>query len=412
MHPSRNTSAREDATFIGALSHLVGLVAALPFPIDAVFKSLAASGLSLHALAAYLGLTREAVFSAVIRLGLPTPSETPLRVASAKGWMVEDIQKLIAWRSTGVHPEVIGQNLSRSRSANAVRSKSRRLGLSAPPRKSLFRPSPEQLTLAFAAPIQSAPRPRRDGRTSRSPDKAKPTHGTRPLLPLTPPVVPKSLDELDVNDLTWVGSLRGRRGRPDAGVDGISTNHVAAHAFGLVTCAGVDRFAAAELLGMTVDSYRTLRTRFGLPPIAHRSSFTSVFDIEVAEETIKRSGLELITSMRRTEGRPPQLFWRFRDERHVRLAPTERPQRARGEPTFSKPMTIFTRAMIDAQIQVEARKSAAPIIRDRQTRPLPPSIASQRLIFEPSRPAIPSSALPTFVVSKPPFATARASISS
>ena len=43
--------------------------------------------------------------------------------------MVEDIRLLIAWRPSGVRPEVIGQHLTRPRSANAVRAKARRLGL-------------------------------------------------------------------------------------------------------------------------------------------------------------------------------------------------------------------------------------------------------------------------------------------
>ena len=412
MHLPCSTSMREDPTLVGVLSHAVGLPANLAIPINAVFRDLVAAGLSLDALCAYLGLTHDTVFAAVVRLGLPTPSKKPLRKTSAKGWTVEDIQKLIAWRSTGVHPDVIGQNLSRSRSANAVRSRARRLGLAAPPRKSLFRPSPAQLTLALTLPSDATTRSINTELGRHPSDRSKPALGTRPLLRLTPSVVPKSLDELNVNDLTWVGSLRGRRGRPDAGADGISTNHVAAHAFGLVTCAGVNRFAAAELLGMSVDAYRTLRTRFGLPPIAQRSSFTSVFDIEVAEETIKRSGLELITSMRRTEGRPPQLFWRFRDERHVRLAPTERPQRARGEPTFSRPMTIFTRAMIDAQNQVNASQSAVAKTQDHPAFPPSPSTPPKRLVFQPSRPAIPSTPSTTFVGAQAPFATTRASISS
>lgn len=391
MQPSRSMSAREDTALTGALSHLVGVAAALALPIDAIFSALVKSGLAFDALCAYLGLTREVAFSAVIRLGLPTPSEKPLRKPSGKGWTVDDIQKLIAWRSTGVHPEVIGQNLSLARSANAVRSKSRRLGLSAPSRKSLFRPLPERLTLALCLSAHPAKLPCLD--TPILPTaRANLGFGISPLLRLTPSVTPKSIDEIDISDLTWVGLLRGRRGRPNAGVDGVSTNRVAAHVFGLVTCAGVNRFDAAKLLGLSVDSYRTLRTRLGLPPIAKRSSFTNVFDVEVAEETIKRSGLELITSIRRTEDRPPQLFWRFRDERHVRLAPTERPQRARGEPTFSRPMTIFTRSMIDTQ--------------DRLTPTPPLSAPPHRLILQSSRPARPSSPSPDFFIPSNPFATA------
>lgn len=225
MQASATSCTEDDAAPPGILSYLVGIATAIVFPLDVVFRSLAGAGLSLDALCAYLGITRHAVFEHIVRLGLPTPADTPLRKPSAKGWTVEDIHRLIAWRSTGVHPETIGQSLSRSRSANAVRAKARRLGLAAPSRKHLFRPPPEQLAL----PLPSDPAAERVSERWNgmrvAPGVSSP--GRQPLLGLTPQVIPASIEELDLRDLSWVGALRGRRGRPGDALQGITTNRAA-----------------------------------------------------------------------------------------------------------------------------------------------------------------------------------------
>ena len=142
-------------------------------------------------------------------------------------------------------------------------------------------------------------------------------------------------------------------------MDGITTNRAAVYAVGLVTCAGVDRHVAADLLGLSVASYRTLRTRLGVPPVANKTAFTGVFDREVGEETIKRAPLEIVASIKRDDDRPPQFFWRFGGERHVRLAPHERMRRSRGEVCFAKPVTIVTRAVLDAETRYCGRKPAS-----------------------------------------------------
>ncbi len=408
MQASATSCTEDDAAPPGILSYLVGIATAIVFPLDVVFRSLAGAGLSLDALCAYLGITRHAVFEHIVRLGLPTPADTPLRKPSAKGWTVEDIHRLIAWRSTGVHPETIGQSLSRSRSANAVRAKARRLGLAAPSRKHLFRPPPEQLALPLPSdPAAERVSERRNGMRV-APGVSSP--GRQPLLGLTPQVIPASIEELDLRDLSWVGALRGRRGRPGDALQGITTNRAAAYAVGIVTCAGVDRHVAAEILGLTVASYRTHRTRLGLPPVAERSAFTNLFDIEVGEETIKRSGLEIVASMRRTDGQPPQFFWRYRDERHVRLAPSERPQRSRGEPTFCKPITIVTRAVLDAEVRHCGRKPASGATVMNPVSAMPTMRGTQVVQLRPSRRE--GAAIPTPRVPIPSalFATAHASV--
>ena len=363
-------------------------------PFDALLQGMVGAGLFLEALCAYLNLARELLFTHIIRLGLPTPPDTPLRKPSTRGWTIQEIQWLIAWRSSGVHPEIIGQQLSRPRSANAVRAKARRLGLPVPPRKSLFRPTREQLLLPLSL-AEPAPAP-----TRQSPEKrAEPTPviGRQGVLRLTPRAIPATLEELDLADLTWIGELRGRRGRPGAAMDGITTNRAAVYAVGLVTCAGVDRHVAADLLGLTVAAYRTLRTRIGVPPVANKTAFTGAFDREVGEETIKRAPLEMVASIKRDDNWPPQFFWRFGGERHVRLAPHERMRRSRGEVCFAKPVTIVTRAVLDAETRNCGRKPAqySTVIRSgtitpAERRPVMRSIApasKARTSFVPPAPA-------------------------
>ncbi len=372
---------------------------------DGVLQGLVGAGFGLEALCAYLVLAREALFEHVVRLGLPTPPDTAQRKPTAKSWTVEDIRLLIAWRTSAVHPEVIGQNLARTRSANAVRAKARRLGLPVPPRKSLFRPTAEQLGLPLApTPVALGPPLRPIARSA----PPAPLVGGQRLLPLAPRFIPTRIEELDLDDLTWIGSLSGRRGRPGAALAGISTNRAAVYAVGLVTCAGVDREVAAALLGLTVGSYRTLRTRLGVPPVSNKDAFTQAFDREVGEETIERAGLEIVASVRRQDDRPPVYFWRFQNERHVRLAPGERAQRARGETVLaSRSMNLVTRAVLDAEIRYCGRKPAAgpTMIYPKpgvSTRPILPII--------PPRPAPGLPFVPPGAMSRAAFATARASL--
>lgn len=177
-----------------------------------------------------------------------------------------------------------------------------------------------------------------------------------------------------------------------------------------MTCAGVDRHVAAEILGLTVASYRTHRTRLGLPPVAERSAFTNLFDIEVGEETIKRSGLEIVASMRRTDSQPPQFFWRHRDERHVRFAPSERPQRSRGEPTFCKPITIVTRAVLDAEVRHCGRKPASGATVMNPMPAMPIMRGTQVVQLRPSRPEAAAIPTPRCPIPSAPFATAHATV--
>lgn len=145
--PSSSSQPKDGAPAgLPALLHLLlGVVRAVVFPFDRVLAGMVGAGLCVEALCRFLGLSRATLFEHVVRLGLPTPVDKPFREPGARGWSVADTRLVIALRSAGVHPEVIGESLPGKRSANAVRAKCRRLGLTPPPRKDLFRPDPARL---------------------------------------------------------------------------------------------------------------------------------------------------------------------------------------------------------------------------------------------------------------------------
>jgi len=101
------------------------------------------AGFGIVAICLYLDLTRAALDVSLVRLGLPTPHNRPLRKLSAKAWPIIDTRRVILWRQIGIHPDVISVRLGRS--ANAIRGKARRLGIPAPDRKSLRRVDPWSL---------------------------------------------------------------------------------------------------------------------------------------------------------------------------------------------------------------------------------------------------------------------------
>lgn len=400
----------QEAPRPGLLAWIAGLARAglvrVVFPLDAILTGMVAAGICLDGLCAFLGLTRDGLFAHIVRLGLPTPSDKPMRRPSARSWSVEDTQKLIALRASGVHPDVIADALSRKPSANAVRSKCRRLGVATPPRKQLFRPSMEQLALSFPTPVAPHSSPAapssQSGRDASpnvpvapSPAKRQPSAEAarpgpascrpqlQPLLPNFPvvlarreqEVVPTRFEQVDWSDLLWMGRLSGRRGNRAPGSQSHRTNEAAVGVTGVLTASGVPREIAAELTGLSVASFRTLRTRCGFPAIEGRSSKTEVFDLEVALETIERANLVIVKSMSADDGRPPKFFWRVAADRHVRLAPGERPAKRRGEAGGSpNRIAIITRAILDAETRNCGRipMPGPTIILDRAAQSSPP----------------------------------------
>ena len=113
-------------------SLLLSVAAAIVCPFDGVLSGMVRAGLGIKAICAYLGLSRAILDHNLLRLDLPTPHDRPRRKAGRLAWTDEELRCAIYWRLIGVHPESIG--LVFSRSANAVRSKVRRIGVPPPDR--------------------------------------------------------------------------------------------------------------------------------------------------------------------------------------------------------------------------------------------------------------------------------------
>ena len=395
MQASTSNNSQADGAPPGLLWRLLCLARQIVFPFDRVLCGMVAAGLCIDALCAFLGLSRALLDGHIVRLGLQTPNDKPFRIR-VRGWSMMDTQRLIAWRAVGVHPDVIGENLSSERSANAVRAKCRRLGIPAPVRGELFRPDATQLTdpepgFAYptqpsetpspadncgrsAGPVQTklhrlldasdAFEPALSDKRNRSPRAARRPPGQRelPLMgvvagsncgrikpalakatpdqPITP--VPSTIAEVDLSDLTWLSLVK----------------HPCRHepsvwAIGMLMMAGLHYEAAALLTGRTASSLRTLRTRMGVPVDRDRKKQTDSFDLNVARQTHDENGYIIRKAVIQSE---PRYFWVSKSDRSTRLPPTHR----KREPMIegrSPLMTIITRAMLDERARLA---SASP----------------------------------------------------
>jgi hypothetical protein len=101
------------------------------------------AGLGVETVCSYLGLSRDVLDYNLVRLDLPTPHDKPRRKGGRRAWMDDELRCGIYWRCLGIHPESIG--IVFGRSAGAVRSKMRRLGVPAPDRKKLHKVDPRTL---------------------------------------------------------------------------------------------------------------------------------------------------------------------------------------------------------------------------------------------------------------------------
>ena len=399
------TSAKTQQPIEGAppgfLASLVGLSKAVVYPLDQVLTGMVTAVLCLEALCQFLGLTRSALYGHVVRLGLRTPTDRPLRSAGPRGWPVDDVRTVIKLRPIGVHPEIIGQCLSKHRNAGAVRAKCRRIGLAAPPRKSLFRPDAAELRRLLGLdrhPEAQSPS-ERCGRTAGPslpgfeilpvPAKAEPTrrargtkapirvegqrelglHGVvagtehvRPSVPETPSVRPSarptpfpatasqhspaSVAELDFNALTWIGDLRSP-----------GVNEVAVYAIGMLIMSGLHYSVVAKRTGKSPAAVRTIRTRIGVPVDGKfRAKSTDIFDSDAADATRELGGWIVRKGPATDDQRGlPTYFWVHKNDFRTRLPPTKR-KRDRQIEGRSPIMEIITRAMID-----EAAAKGKPI---------------------------------------------------
>lgn len=369
---------------------LRSLASVVLFPFDEVLRGMVAAGQGIEALCLLLGLTQARLDDHLARLGLVTPHNRPMRKAGARGWSIMDTIRLIAWRIAGVHPEVIGESLGRS--AGAVRSKARRLGLRAPSRKLLHKPDPTTLrdpepgfgwrnsmrssapatpeascgrvagiiayrkrgaeaTEAFLQRADTAPDAKitkvfdastgqrelpRFGvisGTGREPANQDVKQYQREVVQLAHPtpefVLPKTEAEVDFgSDLRWIGAMR----RP-------LTNKLIVWVCGMLMMGGLTYQEAAKRVGMTQSAFRTFRTRSGIPVDEDRSKFGLNFDERCARATFAQAGYVLQHCKTASEApdRKGNWFWVHKaDVNKIRFSPPKRKRIHQIEGRYNK----------------------------------------------------------------------------
>ena len=353
--------------------------AAPHYPLfDRLLACMVSAGQGIQALCLLLSLSRATLDEHIIRLGIATPHDRPIRGGGPKAWSLKDTLRLIVWRLAGVHPEVIGLRLDTPRSANAVRAKARRMGIPCPERKALHKPHPDTLrdpwTWHFMATIMLAGRvpgqtadealkrlresavanaaevvslPVKEERPARKRNKAAgqrelPFFGIVPdqaVKKVEPPKilkVPSAENQVDFKEnLAWFSGLKGRTKA--------QTNRVAVWIAFMLMAGGLHYKEAAKKLGVTPAAFRTFKTNVAIPSDSDRRKMGNVFDLDAAEATLNRSGYELRRCLKSNNW-----FWAKKSEKGVRLSPPLR----RGEKIIGErgnKFIIITRAMLDAE---------------------------------------------------------------
>jgi hypothetical protein len=394
---------------------LLTLAAAVVFPFDRVLAGMAAAGHGIEAICLYLGLTRGALLEHVVRLGLATPHNRPLRKSGARGWSVLDTMRLVAWRVAGIHPETIGARLGRS--ANAVRAKARRLGLPVPDRKTLRRLDPGKLEdpvpgfgfadlsqapgsdaaaspaslcgraagqvsiggslgrTAITPPFDSEPNPESAKKPEPRPQRARPVEGQRELQlfrvvrnpepsPAPIPVQrPTPVPQPRVPVVRPVAPVPGREEEVDftdltwlAHLKNPVKNRLAVWTFGLLRFGGLHWRSIAERIGRTPRATSSLLHRCDVPRDPDRSKFGSVFDKEVALANLQEFGFEV-----RLDEPRRQYFWRCRGDR---AKPTRnrksRLEMGAEEPYRTRTYKFLTRRELDARRGGDAPFAESP----------------------------------------------------
>lgn len=374
---------------------LFTLAAVAVFPFDRVLAGMVGAGHGIEAICLYLGLTRAVLFDHVVRLGLSTPHDRPLRRPGARGWSALDTMRLIAWRVAGVHPETIGERLGRS--ANAVRAKARRLGLQPPARGTLRRLDPSTLAdpvpgFGFGAPgaagdvspgsvcgraagavsvrgaadassvivlrpSQPAGSPSSAHASAARPQQVRPVGQREPqlvrVIPFTQqasqPALPaissttepapfsatpqKEAEVCLSGNLSWIGAIK----KP-------LQNRAAVWVLGMLYFGGLHWTGIAERVGKTRRATASLLHRSWLPRDRDRSKFGDRFDEEAAHATLERSGFELAYDDNQGE-----YYWRHRNDRAV-VRQNRKRRRELGllDAYTSETISLLTRGELDA----------------------------------------------------------------
>ena len=308
------------------------LAAATAFSLDAVLAGMVGAGQGFRAICLYLGLSCTDFDEHLVRLGLSRPHGRPIRTGGRKPWTPEDVTRLIAWRVTGIHPEIIAVRLDRT--PGAVRTKARRLGLPRPPRTALRKVDPLSLQdplpgLGLTISPDPADTPCQVRPASpvslRQPERktARVSDGQREMpffqavkassaatAPTSGPVIPRTEAEVDLSgDLTWVGTIR----KPQK-------DRLAVWTIGMLFMGGLYYKEVATRVGKTPASIRTLRTRLGVPVDETRKNVTRQwFDEELANASCAQSGYVVKQCLETRVW-----FWEHKRNRGCNIAPMVR----------------------------------------------------------------------------------------
>ena len=140
---------------VGGLMLSRGLSTKPHVPNEAVLRGLVERGHGLDAISTFLRVDGETVLDWAITLDLPTPQDRPMRRSTGpRAWATGDYFRFIESWLKGWHAASIGEQFGRS--ASAIWSKARWLGLPRRDRKTVFRPSTASLREAQALGLSPA----------------------------------------------------------------------------------------------------------------------------------------------------------------------------------------------------------------------------------------------------------------
>jgi hypothetical protein len=222
---------------------------------DRILSGMVLKGHVLEALLLYLRLTAAELLAHVMRLGLPTPSSLRMRKhCGRRPWTPEEVHILIDRWAVNLHVDCIAAEIARS--AGAIRSKARRLGLYRRERRNLIR-----LNVAAAPVAQST------AATSEPPEPPAVVMGDT----ISPAVAGRedtaqedhqglSTSASATKTEAKVGAPAARQRRRIQWTDEL--DRAVAKRWFAWQC----RFGIAEDLGISANAIRTRATRMGLPP--------------------------------------------------------------------------------------------------------------------------------------------------
>ncbi len=98
----------------GALEHSIDAVLQ-NILLDHLFRGMAHRGLGVAAIAAFLGLTPQAVEERAAALDLPPPHDRPMRKPGPRGWSIDDVRRFIALWIENVATKSIAAAIGRSK---------------------------------------------------------------------------------------------------------------------------------------------------------------------------------------------------------------------------------------------------------------------------------------------------------